>query len=206
MHALLLAAASDHASTTYEIDVLTVARLCGLLVPLLVGVITKRYASDGLKGVLNLLLSAVSASVGTVLAANHPGDLSIADFFNSIVNAFVTSIITYYGFWKPTGIAGTVAEKTKGLPGFGKEPQMETADKGKEDPPAPRKRVPDKKVAKKAAPRKRGQAGYASYGHLGWVLLLVGLVVWFLLGASALGIVLVVVGVVLLASGGVPRA
>jgi hypothetical protein len=197
MHALLLVAASDHTTSVYEIDVLTVARLCGLLVPLLVGVITKRYASDGLKGVLNLLLSAVSASVGTVLAANHPGDLSIADFFNSTVNAFVTSIITYYGFWKPTGIAGTVAEKTKGLPGFGKEPALETADKGKEDPPAPRKRAPRKRVKK--------DDGYASYGHVGWVLLVAGLAVWLLLGAGLIGGVLIFLGVALLLGGYYPR-
>lgn len=132
------------------IDVLTVARLCGLVVPLVVAVITKKSASQGLKSVLNVALSAVSGVVALTIAGQ--GALTISGFFNAIINAFVTSIIAYYGAYKPTGIAGTIAVKTKGFGlRFGSSPELETKDKGAEEA-APK---PAKKPSRTRAPRGR---------------------------------------------------
>lgn len=117
-------------------DATTVTRLLGVLVPLLVAVITKRYASPGLKATLNVLSAAIVGSLGYMVAADGGYDLD--GFVNSFLNTFIVGIATYYGVYKPTGVTGTVAKATEGF-GLG-SPTLETDDKGAEDAPAPRKR------------------------------------------------------------------
>lgn len=113
----------------FDLDPTNLARLLGILVPLLVALVTKKVASQGLKGVLNLLLSAVAGSTAYLVA--HDGGYNFEGFFNQTLDAFIASITAYYGLIKPTGLAGTVAEKTANF-GFGSPPTLETDDKGAE--------------------------------------------------------------------------
>lgn len=99
------------ASDVFAIDVISVARLLGLAVPLLVALITKRWASQGLKAILNLVLAAVSGAIAPVLAGNGGPD-SIGELFNLILNSFITSIVVYYGLYKPTGVSAAFADAT----------------------------------------------------------------------------------------------
>ena len=82
-------------------------------VPLLTGIITKTSASSGAKAVINLLLSAVLGAVATVVAAK--GALVWQEFALSIGVAWVVSVSTHYGFWKPTGVTAAVQANTAGL-------------------------------------------------------------------------------------------
>lgn len=95
------------------LDAGTTARLLGLLVPLLVALITKKFASPGLKGFLNLVVSAVVGSTVYLVAEN--GGYNWLGFVNGALDTFIVSVIAYYGVLKPTGIASTVSDATAGF-------------------------------------------------------------------------------------------
>jgi uncharacterized protein YhaN len=103
----------------------------GAVIPLLVGLVTRLDASAGLKAVMNFGFAAV-ASVGQQLIQGDA--LTSKELFVKVMTTWITSIMAYYGFQKPTGIAGSVAAAT---PNFGigtpPAPVMETEDKGMEE-------------------------------------------------------------------------
>lgn len=109
------------------VDLPTWNLLVGVLIPLLVGVLTKKVSSQGLKSVMNFGLSALTGASGAVIA-NGGNIPDLKAFVYSIAMTWGTAIVSYYGFTKPTGIADTVTEKTKNI-GIGKPP-LETEDKG----------------------------------------------------------------------------
>lgn len=147
-----------HNTSLLDFDVVTLARLFGLFVPLVVALITKRFASDGVKGVANVVLSSVAGAVALVLGAN-PGDhLSVGDFFNSMINSFIVSITSYYALWRATGVTGTLAVKTQDFGIGGTPPTLQTPDKGGEQP------------------YDAHDGGYALLGAIGAVLLVVAVV------------------------------
>lgn len=113
------------------LDVRQIAIIASLAVPLLVNLASKQTASDGLKAVLNVVGSAlVSALALWINPTDQP--VTIWLFVNTFLAALVASFVAYKAVWKPTGISGTVAEKTANV-GFGSPPSMETDDKGAEE-------------------------------------------------------------------------
>lgn len=112
-------------TTIFNVDVQTVARLLGIVVPILVALITKRYAQKWVKALSNILLSAVAGVLAPILAGDTAPH-SLGAVFNGIVNAFIVSIVAYYGIFKPTGIVDALQNKTGGF-GVG----------GSETPPLP---------------------------------------------------------------------
>lgn len=113
------------------LDVRQIAIIASLAVPLLVNLASKKSASDGLKAVLNIVGSAlVSALALWVNPTDQP--VTIWLFVNTFLAALVASFVAYKAVWKPTGISGTVAEKTADF-GVGSPPSMETDDKGAEE-------------------------------------------------------------------------
>jgi len=84
--------------------------LTGVVVPLLVGLVTKSSAAAGIKSFVNLILTAL----GTALAQVLPTGASFGwkAFFIQWFIAFAVSAGTYYGFYKPTGIAPAVQQST----------------------------------------------------------------------------------------------
>lgn len=111
------------------LDAQTVSLLVGVVIPLLVGLLSKLNASSGLKAILNAFLSAIAGALTTVTIVT---EATLRDFVIAILSTWVVSVATYYGIWKPTGVAGTVAVKTSGF-GVGSPPVVETDDKGKEE-------------------------------------------------------------------------
>jgi small basic protein len=89
-------------------DAALLATLAGLLVPLLVGIVTKTTAPAGLKAMINAALSALGGLVATVV----PGAFHWHPFLASWATAWVVSIATYYGLWKPTGVAPAIHQST----------------------------------------------------------------------------------------------
>jgi hypothetical protein len=104
----------------FSLDVLNVARLLGVLVPLIVALITKRFASSAVKSIANVVLSALAGVVAPVIAGDKVPN-SIGELFNAILNAFIVSIVAYYGLFKPTGATAAVASGTAGF-GIGSDP------------------------------------------------------------------------------------
>lgn len=91
------------------LDIATWSLIASLVIPLLVGVVTKEVASQGLKATLLALFSAANGVVSS--AIQNEGLLTQATFTAAVVS-FVVSVATYYGYLKPTGVAPAVAEKT----------------------------------------------------------------------------------------------
>lgn len=89
-------------------DATLIAALAGVIVPLLVALITKLNAQAGLKAFMNAGLSGVGGLLATVL----PGEWNWRVFMTKWATAWVISIATYAGFYKPTGIAPAVQNST----------------------------------------------------------------------------------------------
>lgn len=166
-------------------DATNVVRIIGILIPLLTALVTKRLATGGLKSVVTLALSVITAVAATLVAADGH-HFAWTAFVNAFVNAFVPAIAAYYGLWKGTGVAGTVANIAPHV-GIG-QPAMVTGDKGDEE----------------AGDIRRGDVGAVGILYLiGVILAIAGLLILLgsLLGVIAtswfLGLVLLVVGVVL---------
>lgn len=89
--------------------------LTGVIIPLLVGVLTKMNAASAVKSICNAGLSAL----GSVLATMQLDAWSWKWFVISWMSTFTVSIASYYGLWKPTGAAPAVQNATANV-GLGK--------------------------------------------------------------------------------------
>lgn len=85
-------------------DLTLLTLLTGVIVPLLVGLLTKLNASSAVKAVLNLGLTAA----GTLLAVANETDFEWKVFVTSWAIAWTVSVATYYGFYKPSGVSASV--------------------------------------------------------------------------------------------------
>lgn len=110
---------------THLSNATNLVRLLGILIPLATAIITKQVAASGLKSVVTLVLSILAGTI--VYLVSVDGGYAIGGFFNAFMNAFLPAIASYYGFLKPTGIAGSFAATTAGF-GIGNPPApaMET--------------------------------------------------------------------------------
>lgn len=91
------------------LDLATWAFLGGTIVPILVGLVTKLHASSAVKGLVNLVLSAVAGLIATAIATD--GVLTKAAVVAGFM-ALIASVGTYYGVLKPAGITGAVQRAT----------------------------------------------------------------------------------------------
>jgi hypothetical protein len=128
---LIVTEAGEVVSTTAQLDTRLLAMLAAAFVPLLVNLVTKTTASDGLKSVVNIVAVALTSVLAIWI---NPTDQPVTIWL--VVNTFLLSLVTsfsaYKGVWKPTGVSGTVAAKTASV-GLGSPPVVETADKGTEE-------------------------------------------------------------------------
>lgn len=100
-------------STHIHLNPTVLTYASGFLVPLAVGALTKIHASRGLKAVLNLVLSAIAGGLAVAITSN--GDVQLSTWIAGITQTFVVSIASYYGLWKPTGVAPAVQQGTATL-------------------------------------------------------------------------------------------
>jgi hypothetical protein len=83
-----------------------------VLLPVLVGLVTKATWSPGAKSTLLLLLSTASGlltEIATAAQANVTYDLGQG--LLAAAGTFIVGVAVYYGFWKPTGVAA-VAQRS----------------------------------------------------------------------------------------------
>lgn len=125
MHIALVAAET---ATAVPLDTVAIATLVSFFIPLLVSLITKRTASDGLKSVVNIVATALVAVVAIFTVPLPPGVmLSWTLIVNTFIASIVSSIVGYKGVWKPTGVTITIEAKTPNV-GLGSPPVMETPE------------------------------------------------------------------------------
>lgn len=93
--------------------------LLGFGLPLLVAVVTKIKAARAIKAACLLALSIITGLVTTSVGSDGGAVISSTALISAII-AWVTGMASYYGLWKPSGVAGSVAQKTDGF-GIGEE-------------------------------------------------------------------------------------
>lgn len=90
---------------------LTVQLVLTVLMPILVGLITTKATSSGLKAWLlagATLITSVLTGMYNALANNMPFDAGFA--LLTAIPAFAISVATHYGLWKPTGVSDKAQE------------------------------------------------------------------------------------------------
>jgi hypothetical protein len=81
---------------------LQLVHLVGALVPLLVALVTKRYAEPWVKVATNLVALALGASI--VYLARDTGGYDLAGFVNAFINALVADVVAYFGALRYTAV------------------------------------------------------------------------------------------------------
>lgn len=84
--------------------------LVASLLPLAVGVVTQKVSDSRVKALALAVLAAVTGIVTSLI--DNSGALTQAALQTGI-ETFAVAVVSYYGFLKPTGLAGAVQEKTK---------------------------------------------------------------------------------------------
>lgn len=86
--------------TAYWLGLLT-----SVILPVLVGLVTTRVTSAGLKAVLLLALSTASGFV-VEFAGPHDAGYSVGTAAVLALVSFGVGVLSHFGFWKPVGVAG----------------------------------------------------------------------------------------------------
>lgn len=90
---------------------LVVQIILSVFLPILVGLVTTRVTSSAKKSWLLAglsLLASLFTQLGAAIASQTPFDIGLA--LLTVIPAFAISVATYYGLWKPTGIAGAAQD------------------------------------------------------------------------------------------------
>lgn len=95
------------------VSVGSVTLVIAVLVPLLTALTTKLFADARIKALVNLALSAVVAVLGSLAAVDGFVDLNPRLVLVNFFAAWGTSVVSYYGLWRPTGVADRVGEATE---------------------------------------------------------------------------------------------
>lgn len=91
-----------------HLDVGTLSLVAGALIPLVTGFLTKFKASDGVKALMTLTLSAIAGLVQVAINAN--GTVNVHTWLATGAATWFLAIVAHYGLWKPTGISGAVQQ------------------------------------------------------------------------------------------------
>lgn len=86
--------------------------LISVVLPVLVGLVTKRVTHSGVKAVLLLALSTLN---GFLVEFAHPGpDYDVGTAVVLSLVAFGTGVLAHFGLWKPTGVSTKAQESLGG--------------------------------------------------------------------------------------------
>jgi hypothetical protein len=93
-----------------EVDVSLLQVIVSMVLPLVVGIVIKQVAHPAVKSIALAFLSAIAAIATAGLSSN--GTIGTQTIVEAVIG-FIIAVGTYYGLWKPTGIAGTVNTATE---------------------------------------------------------------------------------------------
>lgn len=82
-----------------------------IFMPIAVGLVTTRATSGAIKAWMLAaftLVTAMLTQLASALSAHMPYDIGVA--LLTAIPAFAISVSTYYGLWKPTGVAQAAQE------------------------------------------------------------------------------------------------
>lgn len=95
------------AATQIELWAILGPFLAGPVAALLTGLVTATQASSTVKAIVNLAISAIA---GSLLALSGSSDPDVALVVVGAFIAWITSIATHFGFWKPTTVTEAVSK------------------------------------------------------------------------------------------------
>lgn len=104
-----------------------VAFLLGVILPLIVGLVTRWNASPGTRAVVLLALAGVTSVLTELLANLNAGTpFHLGSVLLAALGTFLIGVGTHFGFWQPTGAAGAakatggfIGGSRRSLPGAG---------------------------------------------------------------------------------------
>lgn len=100
------------AAVAFTLDPATVVQLLiAFILPVLVGLVTTRVTSSAIKAWLLAGLSLVTSllvELARAIASGTTYDLGVA--LLAALPAFVVSVASFYGLWKPTGVTAAVQD------------------------------------------------------------------------------------------------
>ncbi len=103
----LFAVVTNAPVVVFSLDwALVIQVVLAVFLPVLVGVVTTKVTKSSTKSILLAVLTLVTSLVtqlGDAVATNSAFDLGMALLL--VIPAFVISVSTHYGFWKPTGVS-----------------------------------------------------------------------------------------------------
>lgn len=91
------------------IDLTWVQLVVAVVIPLVVGIVTKEVTSPAIKAVV---LAALAAIAGLATAYIDSKGVLSQDALQNAVTYFIVAVGSYYGFLKPTGATAAVQAKT----------------------------------------------------------------------------------------------
>jgi uncharacterized membrane protein len=109
----------------HNVDILTWARVLGLLVPFVVAFITKAQSSSKVKGWVHAAGVVIAGAIPIFISTGHQQTVGL--WLNSILNAFVVSGVAYFALYKPTGLSEAVSNVVP-MFGFGKPDPTKVAN------------------------------------------------------------------------------
>lgn len=96
----------------FTIDpLITIQLVLSVFLPIVVGLVTTRVTSGAIKAWLLAALSLITAILTQVADAIVAGGvLDLGLVLLTTIPTFAISVATYYGLWKPTGIAASAQD------------------------------------------------------------------------------------------------
>jgi hypothetical protein len=100
----------DADTVVFSVDwPLIISTMISTILPLLVGLVTKKTTSGGLKAVFLALLAFVNAGLTEVyIAITEDVTFDVGTWLVGAIASFAVAVGSHYGFWKPTGVTGAV--------------------------------------------------------------------------------------------------
>ena len=97
---------------TFDVPLWLVLQLVGAtILPLLVGLVTKRETDPGRKAIYLAALSVLISLLAEVVSALQTGvTYNLGTALLAALASFLIAVGTHYGLWKPTGTAGALQD------------------------------------------------------------------------------------------------
>jgi hypothetical protein len=89
-----------------QVDVVSVSILLGSVIPFIVGLVTKKYASSAVKVAANVVLCIAGAALATIVQAD--GAVTLGQLVTSAFAALTSSGVLYTSVYKPAGLTAKV--------------------------------------------------------------------------------------------------
>ena len=87
----------------------------GTLLPIVVALVTNKFASSQVKSLTLLALTVVGGALTSIQASG--GSFELKPAITGAILSYVVSVATYYGLWKPTQVAGSDGKVATAVPG-----------------------------------------------------------------------------------------